>query len=259
MKTCSTNHPSLQQHELARERLLSCKYEPAFYADWMRVLFIHFGIDPRVLQQHVPFELDLYHGQAFVSLVAFRMENLRPHIGGKWLAPLFRPITTHNFLNLRTYVRHRDEPGIYFISELVSNRLAVPLGPPLYGLPYHFGKLHYEISDGHVAGTATTTTDGSLSYSGLFDPTESFRPVERETPEAFLMERYSAFMCWRNQKRFFRIWHEPWEQLPVNLRIEEASLLNTRWPWLTEARMIGANYSPGLRNIWMGRPHVIRK
>ncbi len=33
---------------------------------------MHFDVDRDVLQRHIPFELDLHHGRAVVSLVAFR-------------------------------------------------------------------------------------------------------------------------------------------------------------------------------------------
>lgn len=55
----------------AKERLLSRPAEPLFYANWDNVLFIHYEIEPDELQRCIPYPLDLYHGRAFVSLVAF--------------------------------------------------------------------------------------------------------------------------------------------------------------------------------------------
>src|SRR5690348_9171346 len=78
---------------------------PLFVADWTDAVFVHFAIDPRVLQPHVPFELDLYGGKAYVSLVAFTQERLRPRVGGRLAAALSAPLATHHFLNVRTYVR----------------------------------------------------------------------------------------------------------------------------------------------------------
>ena len=95
--------------EVARCRLLSRPGEPLFYADWERVLMIHFEVDSKALQRDVPFELDQRDGRAFVSVVAFTMRGMRPRIGGRLAAWLFRPIATHDFLNVRTYVRHRGE------------------------------------------------------------------------------------------------------------------------------------------------------
>src|SRR6266536_656086 len=117
--------------EAARARLLSVRGEPLFLADWDRVLMIHYEVDPVRLQRAVPFELDVYEGRAFVSLVAFTLRGMRPCLGGRLSAWLLRPIATHEFLNVRTYVKRGGETGIYFMAEWLSNRLSVALGPRL--------------------------------------------------------------------------------------------------------------------------------
>ena len=81
----------------ARARILSHCGEPLFVADRMRVLMIHFEVAAEALRRDVPFELDLRDGRAFVSLVAFTMRGMRPRIGGKLAAWLFRPLATHDF------------------------------------------------------------------------------------------------------------------------------------------------------------------
>src|SRR5437870_3967624 len=101
---------------LARHRLLSLRGEPLFIADWDRALMIHYEVDRAALQQVVPFEIDLCDGKAFVSTVAFTLRNMRPRFGGRLLAWMVRPIATHHFLNVRTYVRHGGEQGIYFLA-----------------------------------------------------------------------------------------------------------------------------------------------
>jgi hypothetical protein len=55
-----------------RKRLLSLPGEPLFLADWERALFVHYEVDAFLLQRELPFALDLWHGKAFVSLVALR-------------------------------------------------------------------------------------------------------------------------------------------------------------------------------------------
>lgn len=107
------------------------------------VLFIHYEIESDELQRCIPYPLDLYHGCAFVSFVAFTIRGMRPRLGGTLGALLFKPIATHHFLNVRTYVRHKGEAGIYFMREWLSNRLAAWLGPWSFGLPYQFGKIEY--------------------------------------------------------------------------------------------------------------------
>ena len=61
----------------ARNRILVRRGEPLFYADWERVLMIHFEVDAAALQRDVPYELDLCDERAYVSLVAFTMRGMR--------------------------------------------------------------------------------------------------------------------------------------------------------------------------------------
>src|SRR5688572_19901562 len=99
--------------------------------DWVDVVFIHYAIDPKLLQPHVPFELDVFEGQAYVSLVAFTLTDMHvaPHAFGALGKLLAAPVRAHRFLNVRTYVKRGSEKSIYFITEYVAHRLAVILGP----------------------------------------------------------------------------------------------------------------------------------
>jgi uncharacterized protein len=116
--------PTFDETGAAKEHLLSRHDEPLFYANWDNVLFIHYETEPNELQRCIPYPLDLYDDRAFVSLVAFTMRGMRPWLGGRLGALLFKPIATHHFLNVRTYVRHKGEAGIYFMREWLSNRIA---------------------------------------------------------------------------------------------------------------------------------------
>src|ERR1700744_4806921 len=142
-----------------RERLLSRWGEPMFLAGWERTLFVHFEVPAGPLQKSVPFPLDLHEGRAYVSLVAFTMRDMRFRRGGPALNWLLKPIATHNFLNVRTYVKHGNERGIYFLTQWLSNWLSVQLGPLLYGLPYHYAKIDYQHA--HEQGRLTGMVQGS--------------------------------------------------------------------------------------------------
>src|SRR5690242_15645029 len=135
---------STQPSMAARQRMLSRWGEPLFIAGWKNVLMMHFEVDAAALQRDVPFQLDRHEGHAFVSLVAFTMCDMRPRVGGRLGAWLFRPVATHDFLNVRTYVRHNNECGIHFLAEWLSSRLAVKLGPATFGLPYRHGLMAYD-------------------------------------------------------------------------------------------------------------------
>ena len=96
---------------------------PLFRADWKDVAFVHFRLrSAHRLQRFVPLELDRFDGEAYVSLVAFTQRRLRPTLGGRLAAWLSRPLAEHEFLNVRTYVRHGETRGIFFLAEWIPNR-----------------------------------------------------------------------------------------------------------------------------------------
>jgi hypothetical protein len=237
--------------------MLSHTGEPLFLATWERAVFIHYEADPSLLQRQVPFELDLREGRAFVSLVAFTLLRMRPRLGGRLAEWLFQPIASHEFLNVRTYVRHAGEPGIFFLAEWLSNPLSVRLGPRSFGLPYRFGYLRYAHApeDGEMFGTVHAN-QGRLEYRASISAT-SFDPSETGSQTEFLLERYTAFTCQGGHRRLFRVWHEPWEQAPIGIEVTRDDLLAATGVWWKSAEYVSANYSPGV-DVWMGRPHRIR-
>jgi uncharacterized protein YqjF (DUF2071 family) len=244
--------------EIARRRLLSIRGEPLFYANWRNAIFIHYETDPPELQRCIPYHLDLYDGRGFVSLVAFTMRGMRPRFGGRIGELLLRPIATHNFLNVRTYVRHKGEPGIYFMREWLSSRLAAWLGPWSFGLPYRFGRIEYGLDQEHEyeyerRGNVTAGA-GSFRFCATFRRNDLDVCVPGSLDE-FLLERYTAFTQVAKRRRFFRIWHEPWQQVPAKIQITTDDLIQSTGRWWRAARCLGANYSPGV-NVFMGWPHA---
>lgn len=239
------NAAPLSWSAAARRTFEAAERQPLFHAGWKRTVFIHYEVDPAALQPQVPFPLDTRGGKAYVSLVAFTLDGLRFARGGP-------PLTTHGFLNVRTYLPGN---GIYFLAEWLPNPFCVFLGPRLYGLPYRRGRLTYDHR--HEAGRLHGRVDsrqGALEFDAPVDPRARFAPCERGSLDEFLLERYTAFTERRGLERLFRVWHEPWPQVAIALRVLDDRLIDATGPWFRAARRIGANYSPGFDGVWMGRP-----
>jgi uncharacterized protein YqjF (DUF2071 family) len=244
----------------ARQRLLSLPGEPLFISDWERTLMIHYEVDAVRLQAVVPFAIELHDGRAFVSLVVFTLRGMRPRVGGRLTAWFFKPVATHNFLNVRTYVRHRGEAGIYFLAEWLTNRLSVTLGPRVFGLPYRFGKLCYDhpsiSQDSKLRGRVMDGEGkGVFAYEGTRWSRRQPEPCVPGTLDEWLMERYTAFTWAAGKARLFRVWHPPWSRSSMDLQVTDDSLLTANWPFFEAARFDRAVFSPTLHNVWMGRPH----
>lgn len=223
----------------------------------MNVLFIHYEVEPAGLQTEVPFPLDLHGGKAYVSVVAFSQERLRFAFGGNLTNWVGRWVANHEFLNVRTYVRHGVETGIFFLAEWVPKRIATWLGPPLFGLPYRFGRIEYEHGERVMRGRVGDRESG-FSYHAKLDGAKCFAPSEPGSLDEFLLERYVAFTEWHGLRRRFRVAHEPWPQARLEAMVDDESLLRERFVWWTETRLVGANSSPGASAVTIGRPEFVR-
>jgi uncharacterized protein YqjF (DUF2071 family) len=230
-------------------------FRAMFVADWVNVSFVHFAVSPGDLQLRIPFELDTFDGISYISLVAFTQRRLRPAIGGRIAEWLSTPLACHEFLNVRTYVRHRGERGIYFLAEWIPNRLAALIGPALYGLPYRVGRLQFNQSvEGDRFTVNVTGREGCVEFGGTIDKPRDFSVARDGSLAAFLIERYTAWTYHRRVVRRFRIQHEPWLQCSADVTLRRADLLQNLCGGWFDAPPIGAHFSPGVFNVAIGRP-----
>ena len=222
-----------------------------FTADWLDVIFVHFRIAPKKLAPLVPLPLDCLRGDAYVSLVAFTQSRLRPTVGGRLGELLAAPLAHHEFLNVRTYVRHGDARGIFFMTEWIPNRLAAFVGPRTYGLPYRLGRLTYRGMRRDIAAAA-----GRLTFEA--SPSHAAAAAAPADPlDDFLLERYTAFTHRSGVTRRFDVEHEPLPQRRTEVKLIETSLLAQSGPWLRDAELGGSHYSPGVRDVIIGRPRRV--
>ncbi len=228
---------------------------PLFLGDWTGATFLHYEVDPGKLQQGVPFPLDLHHGRAHVSLVAFTMHRFRIAACRGRLSALTTPLATQRFLNLRTYVRGRHGPGIFFMREWLDHPLAALLVRATFGLPSLDAEIDYETNGPRRAGSIRAAAGGGAFSGRSCGPTRTAEPGGRD---AFLVERYLAYTAAGFRPLAFRVWHEPW---PIrDFEVENQDLARFFGdhdpPWAATARFAGAVSSEGVTDVWMGRPRV---
>lgn len=97
-------------------------------------MFLHWPVPATQIASLLPAPLtpDLLEGSAWVSVVAFTMEQIRPrHL------PAFKPVSQFHELNVRTYVRHEGKAGVYFLSIEAQKAISAYLSRSIIsGLPY---------------------------------------------------------------------------------------------------------------------------
>jgi uncharacterized protein len=107
------------------------------YQEWHNVLFVHWAVHQDLLRSFVPEELEIqtFNDSAWVSLVVFRLVNVRPRF-----LPPFPPISNADEINIRTYVEFRGKPGIYFLSMEMGKAIPNAFARILTGLPYRYSR-----------------------------------------------------------------------------------------------------------------------
>jgi uncharacterized protein YqjF (DUF2071 family) len=110
-------------------------------AHWGNLLLLNYASPPQVLAPYLPpgWELDLFQGSPFVSLVAFNFTRTKV-FGIQW--PLF---TDFPEVNLRFYVRREGKRGVCFVREFVPSGLVSGIANLLYNEPYAKALMRHEV------------------------------------------------------------------------------------------------------------------
>lgn len=169
--------------------------------EWRNLLFLHWPIAVDVMRSLVPkeLELDLFDGKAWVGLVPFRMQGIRP----RWLPEAF----AFNFLecNVRTYVLHKGEPGVYFFSLDASSFLAVWAARLGWALPYYYGEIKESMPDSQIRYQVNRSKRAKLDVR--YRVGQALGVSEPGTMEHFFLERYLLFTRRRGQILRGQVYH----------------------------------------------------
>ncbi|PYM13484.1 MAG: hypothetical protein DMD81_20935 [Candidatus Rokuibacteriota bacterium] len=177
---------------------------------WENLLFAHWPLPAATLRPLVPEELHLetFDGSAWLAVTPFVIGELRPRA-----LPAIPGLSRFPEINVRTYVRVGDKPGVFFFSLDAGSQLAVTAARRLYKLPYHPAQFEIEERDGwfHYAcrrtGGGTATAECHVSY-------RSRAPVKEPTPgelDHWLTERYCLYAVDRGRRVYCaEIHHKPW-------------------------------------------------
>jgi uncharacterized protein YqjF (DUF2071 family) len=175
---------------------------------WNDLLFAHWRIDPGALRRLVPvaFELDLFAGEAWVAVVPFYMTNV-----GLRATPSLPWLSAFPELNVRTYVRVGDRPGVYFFSLDAGRRLAVTAARTLLNLPYYAAAMRVERGPAGIRYDSVRRARGGAEFRATYEPVaEPFTPRVGSL-EYFLTERYCLYHHDRRGRPYrLEIHHPPW-------------------------------------------------
>ena len=190
---------------------------------WHDLLFAHWPLAPEVLRPRVPatLPLDTFEGQAWVSVVPFRMSGVRPRP-----LPSLPWVSAFPELNVRTYVTLGGKPGVYFFSLDAGNPLAVAVARALFHLPYFNATMRCRRTGNGIAYASQTTHAGAPALlRATYRPTGSVFRAAPGTLEYWLTERYCLYTTTRGGAMLRgEIHHSPWSLQPAEWEPRENTM-----------------------------------
>jgi len=178
---------------------------PLFTVGWHDAIFEHFRItDEAAIEACLPpgLRLDRHEGAAYLSVVSFRMASMRWR---GWRLPLSH---TYPQINVRVYVHHEGVPGVFFLRNFVSHRLAAWTGRAMYGMPYVFQPVSL---DRHGERFSCSATIGGAQHqiSGHAAEAQTDHVDQPDALTFFLVERYPLYSH-RSGLMKAHMHHPPW-------------------------------------------------
>jgi uncharacterized protein len=184
---------------------------------WHDLLFAHWPLPPDVLRPLVPSQLplDAYEGQCWLAVTPFHMSGVRPR--GLPAIPGFSALPE---LNVRTYVKLENKPGVYFFSLDAGILSAVFAARSFYRLPYYYARMRVDAGPEEVRYHSLRRVPANAEFRGRYRPSA---PVQLRVPgslEHWLTERYCLYTTTRRGVFRAEIHHLPWPLQDAEAEIE---------------------------------------
>jgi uncharacterized protein YqjF (DUF2071 family) len=189
---------------------------------WEELLFAHWRVPVDEVRKHVPhqLEVDEHDGSAWLGITPFRLTGLR----GRGTIPI--PYVSRFLeLNVRTYVRAEEKPGIWFFSLDASSRLAVEAARRTYRLPYFHARMSASRRGEWIDYECARIAEAGRVFSGSYRPAGAVFHAEPGSLEWFLAERYCLYTTdERGTLARAEIHHGPWPLQSAEAEIDLASI-----------------------------------
>lgn len=214
-------------------------------AQWQYLAMINYAVPADILQPYLPkgTELDLWQGEAMVSMVGFLFNHTKV-FGVHW------PLHTHfEEVNLRLYVRRWNgtkwKRGVAFVSEIVPRPAIAIIANALYNEHYRYMPTRHTIN----RQSQQLQLHYGWKYKGAWNEmqiiaADQLQPIVDGSIEHFILEHYWGYNQLNQHTTIeYGVEHEPWQVYPV---ISHAFTCNV-------ADIYGPQWVPYLQ----GTPHSV--
>jgi uncharacterized protein len=217
------------------------------YQQWKDNLFLHSPVEPKLVKPLLPagLELDTISGYAWVSVVVFSITDLRTRF-----LPVLPLLPAFNELNLRTYVKYDNIPGIYFLQIKADSTKAVMLNRAMTKLPYQYADIrktpsfHYHMN----AEKEGNLLDIDFKAGSFFNEVPAL--------DRWLTERYCCYQDDGAKLYRYNIHHPVWPLYRVD---PNDHLMRFNFPnWkLTDESVHVMHYSPLQTSLIWRRERIV--
>jgi uncharacterized protein len=190
---------------------------------WLDLLFAHWPVDADELRRRLPagLELDTFEGRAWLGIVPFTMTDVSAR--GVPAIPRF---STFPELNVRTYVRHRGRPGVWFLTLEARSRPTVLGGRAVFHLPYRHADMAARRAGDTVAYGSRRRGRPAAAFRAEYRPTGLVTVAPAGSFDDWSTRRMRLFSADRRG----RIWrteieHRAWPLQPAEARIDASDLV----------------------------------
>ena len=199
----------------------------AMAMNWHDLLFMHWPVSVDLLRDLIPrtLEIDTFDSQAWLGIVPFRMTGVGPR-----KIPAIPWFSSFAELNVRTYVKFRGKPGVWFFSLDAANPIAVRAAHWFYHLPYFNAHMLVSNFGDAIQYQSKRVHKGAplANFVGEYKPIAPVSFARPGTIEHWLTERYCLYAANRDGQLFCgEIHHNPWPlqiadvQMRVNSMTEQ--------------------------------------
>jgi len=189
---------------------------------WNDLLFAHWPMDVVRLRPLIPraFDIDLFDGTSWIGVVPFHMTN----VGARGL-PLLPRVAAFPELNVRTYVRVGDRPGVYFFSLDAASVAAVRTARALLNLPYYAASMTVESNGPAIVYRSARSSGPAAEFQGTYEPIDEPFSPRVGTLEYFLTERYCLYNVDRRGNPYrLDIHHPVWRLQAARAELERNTM-----------------------------------
>lgn len=186
-------------------------------AEWRKLAMANYAVSPDLLKPYIPkhTELDLWKGDCYVSLVGFLFDNVRL----KGIPVPFH--TSFEEVNLRFYVRYRDERGNWkrgttFIKEIVPKAAVSWLANFVYHEHYVTTPMRHRWQN--ADNQLTVSYEWKEPKWNRFEVVADNRAVEMPvgSKEEFITEHYWGYTTYSpTVTSEYGVEHPRWQVYPV--------------------------------------------